>query len=390
MGTRRTNAISAGHIAVAPEPIPAQTGESMICVLASDDTPSAFTAFADSSVWTIIPHNRINSEACAESLRLADGVIAWDSLAARKWVARVSRKTPYTERPVVIGISGLPEAIPFGDFFVPDSPDMLIHTLTNALTMRAALMEAEARASSAQAELEAQQKNREFLHFGKPVMERAAHEVKTPLYQINAALQFLSTTIPPTRALDMAHQALERLTGVFDKIRMVQHGIEPNISMMRPGSPVEIAIRMLRSTLGDEDEVQRILLEEEDPLPIVLGDQEALGMALFELLSNALKYSRPLDGSRGGDVTLTISQTSTRRVTYTVQDCGIGIAPEHIKLIFEEYYQVHKHQAAEYGGTGVGLTLARLIVQKHGSDIKVFSTEGAGSRFSFNLPVVRK
>lgn len=117
-----------------------------------------------------------------------------------------------------------------------------------------------------------------------------------------------------------------------------------------------------------------------DNLPEIRGDAERLGQALRCLIDNAIRFNRP-----GGAVEVTVSANRVR-IQVAVADTGLGIAPAELGLIFNKFYRVEQN-SAKVDGTGLGLTLAKRIVQAHGGDLWVESDLGYGSRFTFSLPL---
>jgi len=114
--------------------------------------------------------------------------------------------------------------------------------------------------------------------------------------------------------------------------------------------------------------------------PLVQGDREKILWALTHLLENAIKFT----GS-GGRVELGLKPESTNLVMVSVRDTGIGIAPQHLQEIFEPFRQLDASARRRAGGTGLGLTLVRQIVEAHGSILDVSSVEGKGTVFKFPL-----
>src|SRR5690606_2234103 len=114
-------------------------------------------------------------------------------------------------------------------------------------------------------------------------------------------------------------------------------------------------------------------------LPACRGDSAQIDQVFSNLLSNALKY---LDPSRPGQISIS-GTVSKNRAIYRVSDNGIGIDPENQSNIFEAFQRFHSSAAP---GEGLGLSIARRIVQKHGGDISVESEPGKGSCFSVTLP----
>ena len=114
----------------------------------------------------------------------------------------------------------------------------------------------------------------------------------------------------------------------------------------------------------------------------VLGDENLLHRLTDILLDNALKYTPP-----PGFVRLTLERTEEEAVI-TVQDSGVGIAPEEQQKIFERFYRVDKARSRSQGGTGLGLAIAHWIVSQHHGSIRVESHPGQGATFRVKLPAV--
>lgn len=119
-----------------------------------------------------------------------------------------------------------------------------------------------------------------------------------------------------------------------------------------------------------------------EDLPVVWGDAARLRQVMVSLVDNALKYNRA-----GGFIEVSL-MANQLRVQMSVADTGVGIAPGDLELIFKKFYRA-REQGREAAGTGLGLAMAKLIVEAHGGDIWVQSELGAGSRFTFSLPVNR-
>ncbi|HEX9986216.1 MAG TPA: response regulator [Thermoanaerobaculia bacterium] len=116
-------------------------------------------------------------------------------------------------------------------------------------------------------------------------------------------------------------------------------------------------------------------------------DQAKFKQILYNLLSNAVKFSRP-----GSSVTirarrLEATDLTPESVSVAVIDRGIGIAPEHLAIIFREFQQVDSATSRQYGGTGLGLSLVKKFVELQGGSVAVQSVVGEGSEFTFTLPV---
>jgi len=112
----------------------------------------------------------------------------------------------------------------------------------------------------------------------------------------------------------------------------------------------------------------------------VMGDPESLEQVFTNLISNAIKYNRP-----EGSVTISTKEEDTH-IVVTVSDTGMGIPEEHLPFIFDQFYRVHRTENQRNKGSGLGLTIAKKIVEAHEGAIEVSSEEGIGSVFTVRLP----
>ena len=119
-----------------------------------------------------------------------------------------------------------------------------------------------------------------------------------------------------------------------------------------------------------------------EELPSIHTDRTKLKQILINLLSNAIKFTS------SGSVTVTTELLKeTDRVRITVADTGIGIKPEYLDVIFDDFRQLDQSHTREYGGTGLGLSITKNLLTLLGGTITVHSKFGEGSRFVVELPV---
>ena len=124
-------------------------------------------------------------------------------------------------------------------------------------------------------------------------------------------------------------------------------------------------------------------------MPPVLADQRKIKQVMYNLLSNAAKFT-----DDGGAITVRAAcadnncAESGSSVIISVEDTGIGIDPDHQQRIFGAFEQVDSSYARQQQGTGLGLALTKQIVEMHGGRVWLESTPGIGSTFSFSLPLV--
>jgi histidine kinase len=152
---------------------------------------------------------------------------------------------------------------------------------------------------------------------------------------------------------------------------------------------VEVAslVQTVAKRLAPQAESKRLSLDLElaPDLPRVLADEDRAVQVLTNLTGNALQYT-----PEGGRVTITARRVD-REVQISVRDTGIGIPAEHLPHIFDRFYRADKSRSRRLGGgSGIGLTIARALVEAHGGRLWAESAgEGQGSTFTFTLPIAK-
>ncbi len=127
----------------------------------------------------------------------------------------------------------------------------------------------------------------------------------------------------------------------------------------------------------------RFVVDAPDHLPLVRCDPERLRQALFNLLDNAAKFTEK------GEVRAIVEPAGPDRIRFLVKDQGVGIDPGDLDRIFDRFHQINHEKTLrdKPSGTGLGLTLCRLIVERHGGTITARSAPGQGSQFTIELPL---
>jgi signal transduction histidine kinase len=120
----------------------------------------------------------------------------------------------------------------------------------------------------------------------------------------------------------------------------------------------------------------------EPGIPLLLADEQQLSWVVTNLVTNALKYT-----TAGGSVAVRARRESDGLLV-EVEDTGVGIAQEHLESVFDKFMQVKRGSDATPGSVGLGLAIAKEIVEMYGGRIWVASTEGKGSTFAFQLPLM--
>jgi PAS domain S-box-containing protein len=212
------------------------------------------------------------------------------------------------------------------------------------------------------------------------------HQLRTPLSGIKWMLELASDATDPDEVKSYIHDGLEsadRLIGLvndlLDASRLESGKLE--VSLER----VQLA-ELTRTVLGDVAALVRekghtLVVDAPPTLPDAMLDRQLLRQAILNLVSNAIKYTPP-----GGRIDIRLRHERDR-LQWSIRDSGIGIPRAAQARLFEKFYRAENALTVDTEGTGLGLYLVRLIVERFGGTIACESEEGQGALFQFALPV---
>ncbi|MFP3855255.1 MAG: sensor histidine kinase [Anaerolineales bacterium] len=212
-----------------------------------------------------------------------------------------------------------------------------------------------------------------------------AHELRTPLSTIKAAMEGLIDGVLPARPetyQEVIREAdrMQRLVHDLQELSRVEAGA---YTLERDLHSIQSLVQAAKVRLEKQYQEKGVGLRLDLPssLPQVWVDESRIQQVLLNVLGNALQYT-----PRGGQVRVEADPTEGQ-VAIRVHDTGRGIPPEHLKYIFNRFYRVDKSRSRAGGGSGIGLTIARHLVEAHGGRIWAESPGlDQGSTFSFTLP----
>jgi two-component system sensor histidine kinase ChiS len=216
-----------------------------------------------------------------------------------------------------------------------------------------------------------------------------SHELRTPLAHMIGYVDLLADSAlgPLTAEQEQAIKVLEksnrRLSNLIDNLLFLSFDTQESMQLKVGPVSLHHVLPILVEQLMEKASSQSIALDYEidSGTPHVLADPDKIEWALIQLIDNAIKFNKP-----NGQVLLSAAQNGNR-VEVAVADTGIGIPENRLQDALEPFSQIDSSSTRRYGGTGIGLTLARRIVEAHGTKLNVDSLEGKGTRISFTLPV---
>lgn len=219
----------------------------------------------------------------------------------------------------------------------------------------------------------------------------ASHELRTPISIFQASVEVVESDGNQTLSL-FSQQVLADMKG---EIRRMTKLVADLLTLARADSGASNIIKekidLIALAKPIVRSMQPLALAKEITLLMngaetlsVMADRERIGQLLVILIDNAIKYT-----PNGGRIEVAITEDAIPRsmAVISVRDTGIGISEEDKNLIFKRFYRVDKVRSREQGGVGLGLSIAKWIVDVHKGKIKVESAQGAGSNFIISIPI---
>ena len=233
----------------------------------------------------------------------------------------------------------------------------------------------------------ADQKQRELESLRRDLIAWVSHDLQTPLTSIRAILEALSDGVveePETvkRYLNTAQRDVGSLSALIDDLFQMAQLDAGGFPLHRAEASLSDLISDTLESFTELANQGEITLEgnvDSDVDPVQM-DTQAIGRVLNNLIGNALRHTPPM-----GRVSVWVRRTG-EGVEVTVSDTGEGIRADDLPHIFERFYRGEKSRNRGTGGAGLGLAIARGIVQAHGGNLRADSQIGKGTQFTFNIP----
>ena len=268
----------------------------------------------------------------------------------------------------------------WADIILPPNPKYIDYQLRTVLRLRNENTTLSQKITELNEQLKTQQESTNAVEVLKnAIVRNVSHELKTPLLQVKSAVALLAEDSKEADLIDYATGATARLETLVKNITLLGSSLDVNPGPVIVRDAVEYARRNIRRIWEHRNSMNRIELHVEANLPPVLADKQGLSTVLQLLIDNGLKFSE-----KNVDVYV---ESLDKEIKITIRDYGIGIAQNQLDSIFDIFYQIDPSSTRRYGGTGVGLAIVKLILDRHDCTIHVLSQENKGSKFWFNLPI---
>ena len=217
-----------------------------------------------------------------------------------------------------------------------------------------------------------------------------SHELRTPLTHIKGYVELLVTeslgsiSDEQRHALQVSQQSTGRLEALIEDLILFSLASRGELSIQHENVDlrrlVNLSIKAYASKAEERGVSLNVIIDED--VPHVQADPQKIAWVLNQLLDNGIKFT-----PSGGRAVVGVQREGETLVIVSVTDTGIGIPSNRFNDIFEPFHQLDGSSTRRYGGTGLGLSLVRQIIEAHGSMIEVQSIEGRGSTFKFPLLV---
>lgn len=226
--------------------------------------------------------------------------------------------------------------------------------------------------------------------FRREFLQNLSHELKTPIFSIQGYVETLlsgALNNPDVniKFLENTSKNIDRLVNLVDDLDEISKLESGELKLSLENFTIQNLIREVYDSLylKASDKQISLTIKRGCELPLnVHADKEKIRQVLINLVDNAIKY-----GKSNGLIEAGFYKVEGKKILIEITDDGYGIAEEHRSRIFERFYRTDSARTRKVGGSGLGLSICKHIVEAHGQSIHVRSTVDVGSTFVFELPV---
>ncbi len=224
-------------------------------------------------------------------------------------------------------------------------------------------------------------------HYRREFLGNVSHELKTPLFTVQGYLSTLTDGAFEDKTilkkyLDRAEKGVERLIYIVEDLDMISKlesgELNLEISEFDILELIQSIVDMLEMKAAKKNIT--LVLEQNNKPMLVAADKDKLQQVIINLIVNSIKY-----GKEGGETEISVTGFTSKKILVRVSDTGEGIESQNIPRLFERFYRVNKSGSRSEGGSGLGLSIVKHIVEAHKQKIYVESEYGVGSEFSFTV-----
>lgn len=229
--------------------------------------------------------------------------------------------------------------------------------------------------------------------YRREFLGNVSHELKTPLFTVQGYLLTLSDGAIDDKQvskkyLDRANKGVERLISIVKDLDLISKLESADLNLNKKPFDIIELIKDVFELLEMKAKKRNIslLLDKQYEYPlIVIGDIERYEQVITNLIVNSIKY-----GKVNGTTVVSVEAFDNNKIIVNIKDNGEGINEEHLSRIFERFYRVDQSRSREQGGSGLGLSIVKHIIEAHNEQIFVKSKLYKGSEFSFTIEKAKK
>jgi len=219
----------------------------------------------------------------------------------------------------------------------------------------------------------------------RQVTNDVAHELRTPLHNLLGLLEGMRDGVLPAspEQLERAHGELRRLIALVEDLRALADAQLARDRMERHPVDLAVLVRDTTASFGGAMAERRLTwrVESRSDRPVVNGDRVRLAQVIGNMVDNAIRHASP-----GTAVTALVAPSGDSRVRVAIRDRGDTIPAEALPFVFERFFRADPSRARHRGGAGIGLAIARELVDAHGGRVGA-SSDAQGATFWFELPL---
>jgi two-component system, OmpR family, phosphate regulon sensor histidine kinase PhoR len=221
----------------------------------------------------------------------------------------------------------------------------------------------------------------------KEYIGNVSHELKTPIFNIQGYLETLidggiEDTEVNMKFLEKASQSTQRMNQIVDDLQTISQFESDEMVLEKEDFDIIVLAKDVSEAMdlmAKQKQTSISVLAGTNEKAWVNADKFRVRRVLTNLVVNAINYNKP-----NGEVRIKFHELESK-IKIEISDNGIGIPEQHLSRLFERFYRVDKHRSRENGGSGLGLSIVKHIVEAHDQSIEVMSTLNVGSVFSFTL-----